>query len=149
MFTLHFRLASKSVTWEYHSIGLDKMLCTDVQGSYSVQISGNYFLCVLYSGIIQKVRRKLVHVILRPQLQFTKVVNLFLFNFCCGCTFKLVWRVNFVHNRDNFILSVIQRLRWSRGSVLAFGTQVRGFRPGRSRRIFQSEKILSTPSEEK
>ena len=36
-------------------------------------------------------------------------------------------------------LSVCQysrRLRWSRGSVLAFGTQVRGFEPGRSRRIF-------------
>jgi hypothetical protein len=30
--------------------------------------------------------------------------------------------------------------------VLAFGTQVRGFKPGRSRRIFQGEKILSTPS---
>ena len=27
-----------------------------------------------------------------------------------------------------------------------FGTQVRGFKPGRSRRIFQGEKILSTPS---
>ena len=27
-------------------------------------------------------------------------------------------------------------LRWSRGSVLAFGTQVRGFKPYRSRRIF-------------
>jgi len=38
------------------------------------------------------------------------------------------------------------RLRWSRGSVLAFGTQVRGFNPGRSRRIFKGEKILSTPS---
>ena len=38
------------------------------------------------------------------------------------------------------------RLRWSRGSVLAFGTQVRGFKPGRSRRIFRGEKILSTPS---
>ena len=36
--------------------------------------------------------------------------------------------------------------RWSRGSALAFGTQVRGFEPGRSRRIFQGEKILSTPS---
>ena len=36
--------------------------------------------------------------------------------------------------------------RWSRGSVLAFGTQVRGFKPGRSRRTFQGEKILSTPS---
>ena len=34
----------------------------------------------------------------------------------------------------------------SKASVLAFGTQVRGFKPGRSRRIFQGEKILSTPS---
>ena len=41
---------------------------------------------------------------------------------------------------------VIYRLRWSRGSVLAFRTQVRGFKPGRSRRIFKGEKILSTPS---
>ena len=39
-----------------------------------------------------------------------------------------------------------KRLRCSRGSVLAFSTQVRGFKPGRSRRIFKSEKILSTPS---
>ena len=39
-----------------------------------------------------------------------------------------------------------KRLRWSRGSVLAFGTQVRGFILGRSRRIFQGEKILSKPS---
>ena len=38
------------------------------------------------------------------------------------------------------------RLRWSRGSVLAFSTQVRGFKPGRSRWIFKGEKILSTPS---
>ena len=30
-------------------------------------------------------------------------------------------------------------LRWSRGSVLAFSTQVRGFKPGRSRRIFRAE----------
>ena len=35
---------------------------------------------------------------------------------------------------------------WSRGSLLAFSTQVRGFKPGRSRRIFKGEKILSTPS---
>jgi hypothetical protein len=31
-------------------------------------------------------------------------------------------------------------------SALAFGTQVRGFKPGRRRRIFQGEKILSAPS---
>ena len=39
-----------------------------------------------------------------------------------------------------------ERLRWSRGSVLAFGTQVRGFTPGRRWRIFRAKKILSTPS---
>ena len=42
------------------------------------------------------------------------------------------------------------RLRWSRGTVLAFGTQVRGFKPGRSRRIFQSQKSSARlPSEGK
>jgi hypothetical protein len=41
---------------------------------------------------------------------------------------------------------VRQRLRWSRGSVLAFSTQVRGFKPGRRCRNFKAEKILSTPS---
>jgi len=30
--------------------------------------------------------------------------------------------------------------------VLAFGTQVRGFTPGRSRHIFRANKFLSTPS---
>ena len=30
--------------------------------------------------------------------------------------------------------------------MLAFGIQVRGFKHGRSQRIFQGEKILSTPS---
>ena len=37
----------------------------------------------------------------------------------------------------NFFLDIYnKRLRWSGGSVLAFGTQVRGFKPGRSRRFF-------------
>ena len=30
--------------------------------------------------------------------------------------------------------------------MLAFSTQVRGFKPGRSRRIFRAKKILRTPS---
>jgi hypothetical protein len=30
--------------------------------------------------------------------------------------------------------------------VLAFGTQVRGFKPDRSRRIFKGKRILSMPS---
>ena len=49
------------------------------------------------------------------------------------------WEKNCVYIRKD-------RLRWSRDSVLAFGTQVREFKPGRSRRIFKGEKILSTPS---
>jgi hypothetical protein len=43
-------------------------------------------------------------------------------------------------------LRLTKRLRWSRGTVLFFGTQIRRFKPGRSSRIFQGEKILSTPS---
>ena len=41
---------------------------------------------------------------------------------------------------------VSQRLRWLRGSVLVFSTQVRGFKHDRSRRSFKGENILSTPS---
>ena len=45
-----------------------------------------------------------------------------------------------------YLLIIYYLIRWSRGSVLAFSTQVRGFKPGRSRRVFKGEKILSTPS---
>ena len=38
------------------------------------------------------------------------------------------------------------RLRWSSGSVLAFSTQVCGFKPGRSRRIFRAKKSLNLRS---
>ena len=54
--------------------------------------------------------------------------------------------VNSKKHRTYWETNAYQGLRWYRGSVLAFGTQVRGFKPGRSRRIFQGEKILSTPS---
>ena len=43
-------------------------------------------------------------------------------------------------NHDTLVYRTNMLLWWSRGSVLAFGTQVRGFKPGRSRRIFQGEK---------
>ena len=39
-----------------------------------------------------------------------------------------------------------EEIRWSKDSVLAVGTRVRGFAPGRSRQIFKAKKILSTPS---
>jgi len=44
------------------------------------------------------------------------------------------------------VILLLLLLLWSRGSVLAFGTQVRGFKPGRSRRIFKGGKIFSMPS---
>ena len=44
-------------------------------------------------------------------------------------------------------MSAAKRLRWSRGSVLAFGTPSSRVRtPGRSRWIFRAKKIRSTPS---
>ena len=43
------------------------------------------------------------------------------------------------HINMTFVLFCIKRLRWSRGSVLAFGTQVRVFKPERSRRIFNGQ----------
>jgi hypothetical protein len=51
-----------------------------------------------------------------------------------------------LHNGIPILYTPQRRLRWSRSSVLAFGTQDRGFTPGRSRRIFRTKKILSTPS---
>jgi hypothetical protein len=51
-----------------------------------------------------------------------------------------------------YYVSVVNavRLQWSRSSVLAFGTQVRGFKPGRSRRIFRAKKSSARlPSEGK
>ena len=45
---------------------------------------------------------------------------------------------------------IYTRFRWSRGSVQAFSTQVRGFKPGRSGRIFRAKKPLARlPSEGK
>jgi hypothetical protein len=43
-------------------------------------------------------------------------------------------------------LTQAEQLQWSRGSVLAFSTRVRWFKPGQSHRIFKGEKILSMPS---
>jgi len=43
-----------------------------------------------------------------------------------------------------------ERLRWSRGSVLAFGTRVCRFAPGRSHWIFRAKKSSARlPSEGK
>jgi hypothetical protein len=57
--------------------------------------------------------------------------------------------LNYVAPRANIMFytkNESQRLLSSRSSAMAFGTQVRGFVPGRSLRIFRAKKILSTPS---
>jgi len=41
---------------------------------------------------------------------------------------------------------MLEIIRWFGGSVLAFSTQVRVLKPGRSRQIFKGEKILNTSS---
>ena len=49
-----------------------------------------------------------------------------------------------------YIYKVTERLRWSRGSVLAFSTQVRVFKLSRNRRIFRTKKSSERlPSEGK
>ena len=47
---------------------------------------------------------------------------------------------------EQSLKAILKRVRWSRVSVLPFVTQVLRFKPCRSRRIFQGEKILGTPS---
>ena len=64
---------------------------------------------------------------------------------CC----VLVLYIHFIIHIYIYIYIYI-RLRWSRGSLLAFSTQVRGFKPGRSRRIFMAKKSSARlPSEGK
>ena len=78
----------------------------------------------------------------------SKVCNAFIFMDCLSLNMKAL--IFFEALGCTYVTTCCNipdaRLRWSRGSVLAFGTQVRGFKPGRSRRVFQGEKILSTPS---
>ena len=62
---------------------------------------------------------------------------------CQKCQGILAWQQKL---KTNHVKIHRLRLRCSRGSVLAFGIQVRGFASGRSLRIFRAKKILSTPS---
>jgi len=61
-------------------------------------------------------------------------------------TFRKPKYQNCLHITITLMHIRLYRLRWSRGSVLTFSTQVCGFKAGRSRRIFRAKKILSTPS---
>ena len=56
-----------------------------------------------------------------------------------------------ITNSHKILVRIFQvtRLRWSRGSMLAFSTQVRGFKPGRSRRIFRAKKSSARLSSER
>ena len=59
--------------------------------------------------------------------------------------YKFEIKLNCYMRKKNILMPTYKRIRWSRGSVLAFGTEVCGFKPGWSCQIFQGEKILSTP----
>jgi hypothetical protein len=63
-----------------------------------------------------------------------------------SCMMKVPWNSSNLSSRNYTAIICCVRLRWSRGIVLPFSTQIRGFKPGRSRRIFKGENILSTPS---
>ena len=84
-------------------------------------------------------------------LHTSKLRRFFSYKFYAFKPYQLIYKpLSLTVNTVNFsacltrIINVL-RLRWSRGSVLAFGIQVHWFKPGRSRRIFQGEKI-NTPS---
>ena len=65
----------------------------------------------------------------------------------CKYVFSFVIGVFSPSNYSKLVdIFLSRRLRWSRGSVLAFSTQVCGFKPGRNRKIFRAKKILRTPS---
>ena len=53
-----------------------------------------------------------------------------------------------VHKTSLCLISITkrERFRWFTGILLAFGTQVRGYKLGRNRRIFKGKKFLNTPS---
>ena len=69
-----------------------------------------------------------------------------LYEYISHSIFHLAWLLYVRPETFEPTLIYICWLRRSRGSVLAFSTQVRGFKPGRSCRIFKGEKIFSTPS---
>ena len=75
----------------------------------------SYVLLTVYLGII------FVNNQLDPQFLFMYVY--FYSLHVSGSHVPIIRRINFINT------SGIYRLRWSRGSVLAFGTQVRGFKP--------------------
>jgi hypothetical protein len=81
-------------------------------------------------------------------------------NSCCSSTYPPSYPVKykglFPRDKTNHLspfsaeVTIAKQLRWSRGSVLAFGIQVRWFAPSRSRRIFRAKKYSARlPSEGK
>jgi hypothetical protein len=61
--------------------------------------------------------------------------------------FKRGW-TDYRHNSPSWKLRISPVVYSSRSNVMAFGTQVRGFAPGRSRRIFRAKKSSARlPSE--
>ena len=61
--------------------------------------------------------------------------------------YKIMWKNILRQGRQQMTIWRTRIASWiTKATNTAFGTQVRGFKTGRSRRIFQGEKILSTPS---
>ena len=80
-----------------------------------------------------------------------------LYVYCMSCSNSIQtdvkWRAELNFDQDNYHAVPIikdytiifkyttgKRLRWSTGSLLPFGTKVRGFKPGLNRRIFSGRK---------
>jgi hypothetical protein len=116
-----------------------------------------YEFCCLYDRFVSHILSYASGSILFHSI-YGCMLCMFLFNFvnyvfCCYiyayillllCIFRSGYSVPFL------CVLFLNRIRWSRGSVLAFGTQVRGLKHCRSRRIFKAKKSSARlPSEGK
>ena len=102
--------------------------------------------CFVYSTLIFVLI--LNHIKALYTLSFYSVENLFYYyHHLTSMPRSTKWSLPFIFFSPIFF---INRLRWPRGSVLAFSTQVRGFKPGRNRFIFRAKKSSTRlPSEGK
>jgi len=112
------------------------------------RLCGSVFMCCCYPTVLCSYMQCNFYKHNQPTITFVLTVLLILKILCSvdcasrynSCKWPAWCTILFSY------MYILYRLRWSRGTVPAFGTQVRGFKPGRSRQIFKGEKILSTPS---
>ena len=99
--------------------------------------SGKSTICLKAASAVRPTNSLYLYLYLCVWLTFDIIVRKF---YSYKCRFFCVLKFCVLCNSWTY------RLRWSRGSVLAFSTQVRGFKPGWSHWIFKGEKTLSMPS---